>query len=175
MLFAKQIACFRHDLMRFDTGFLGGQRGMNARFITAIAACALFLSGCAGHEKPTAQTITYDPVMRFKGTLTCSDCTAIGADLSLYQDIQTGEPKGYVLNETHVDAPGGNFTSTSWGEWSKDLQPQPPVYRLVVKSPSARTTERAFELKDDALSPLEEHDSKHAHELRRIVPLAPVK
>ena len=150
---------------------------MSARILTAIAVCVFFVTGCAGRVRPAPVNSVHDAVMRFKGVLACNDCTAISADLSLYQDTQTGEPKGYVLSETYIDAPGGNFTTSSWGVWSKDLQPRPPVYRLIAKMASSTITasERAFELRNGALAPLDEHDSGHAHELKRVAPLAPVK
>lgn len=148
---------------------------MKARTITAIAVYALFLSGCAGHAKPVEKPVTFDAVMRFKGALACSDCSAISADLSLYQNPQTGEPKGYILSETHVDAPGGEFTQSYWGEWRKDTQAKPPIYHLVVKSLSTGMTTRDFELKGDVLSALDATKGGQAHELKRIAPLAPVQ
>lgn len=150
---------------------------MNARTITAITIYALFLSGCAGPAKPVENAPAFDAVIRFKGALSCNDCSAISTDLSLYQDPLTGQPKGYILSETHIDAPGGEFTQSSWGEWFKDTQADPPIYHLVVKSfPSGMTT-RDFELKDDVLSTLEvpKPEGAPARELRRVAPLAPVQ
>lgn len=148
---------------------------MNARITTAIVACTLLLSGCGGQTAVVKQdTGTFEPVMRYRGTLGCTDCTAINADLSLYQDAETGEPKGYVLSETHLDAPGGEFTSSSWGSWSKDMFARPVLYRLSDRSAKGGS-KRSFELRDNALVPAEEGEKAQSHALTRIAPLAPVK
>ncbi|MCE8018518.1 hypothetical protein HOP51_00085 [Halomonas sp. MCCC 1A11036] len=60
---------------------------------------------------------SFDSIERFVGTLPCADCRVIRADLTLHRDPETGQPGQYFLQQTHVDAIGGDSTSTWWGDW----------------------------------------------------------
>ncbi|MFQ3788495.1 copper resistance protein NlpE N-terminal domain-containing protein [Halomonas sp. A29] len=81
-----------------------------------IGLLALGLGGCASMSNDASEE-SFESVARFVGTLPCIDCRIIRADLTLHRDPETGRPDKYFLQQTHVDAIGGDFTSTQWGDW----------------------------------------------------------
>jgi copper homeostasis protein (lipoprotein) len=77
----------------------------------------LGLGGCVSTSEEGSGERAHEPVTRYVGILPCSDCREIRADLTLHRDAEDGRPVGYYLQQTHVDAVGGDYTSTFWGEW----------------------------------------------------------
>lgn len=89
----------------------------------------LLLTGCASTEEQQEASL-YERTSRFIGTLPCEDCRVIRADLTLTRDTEDGSPEQYVLQQTHVDAVGGDFTSTVWGNWQISANGDYQYYRL---------------------------------------------
>ncbi len=78
---------------------------------------AMGLGGCVSSPAAEEKEASFELVTRYIGLLPCSDCRVIRADLTLHRDAEDGRPAGYFLQQTHVDAVGGDYTSTFWGEW----------------------------------------------------------
>lgn len=95
----------------------------------ALVMLGLLLVGCASTEEQQ-DTALYERTSRFVGTLPCEDCRVIRADLTLMRDTDDGSPEQYVLQQTHVDAVGGDFTSTIWGDWQLSSNGEYEFYRF---------------------------------------------
>ncbi|ALM53995.1 hypothetical protein AR456_18235 [Halomonas huangheensis] len=93
-----------------------------------LVMLGLALVGCASTDDQNRAPD--EQVSRFVGTLPCGDCRAIRADLTLFRNLDDGSPEQYVLQETHVDAVGGDFTSTTWGDWQLSSNGEHEFYRL---------------------------------------------
>nr|WP_300308076.1 copper resistance protein NlpE N-terminal domain-containing protein [Halomonas sp.] len=90
------------------------------------------LGGCASTDELGVGQHS-EPVTRYIGTLPCDDCREIRADLTLHRDPDDGHPMNYVLQQTHVDAIGGDFTSTLWGNWEQAVSGEQRFYRFDGK------------------------------------------
>ncbi len=99
-------------------------------FLLPVLLAGAGLGGCASHSSDGEQTGSFEPVTRYVGILPCGDCREIRADLTLHRDAENGQPDGYFLQQTHVDAVGGDYTSTFWGEWRLQPAGEALHYRL---------------------------------------------
>ena len=69
------------------------------------------------------------------GALPCSDCRIIRADLTLHRDPASGQPTAFYLQEAHVDAIGGDFVTTHWGEFRANTSDSVTYLRLERDDP----------------------------------------
>nr|CDQ36540.1 lipoprotein involved with copper homeostasis and adhesion [Virgibacillus halodenitrificans] len=135
---------------------------------------SLSLTACAG--TPQTQVDYVVPTEKFEGTLPCSDCSGIDTTLVLKRNAVTGEPHGFYLHETRIDAPGGERVDTTWGKWSKSRDITDFQHRIYVLQPENGAT-RVYAPRDNGdLQPLDTQgspltdDERENVMLRRMTP-----
>lgn len=121
-----------------------------SKLIVCGALMAL-LSGCGGQETQPQQAP--DVTERFTGVLPCADCSGLRQDLVLKRDADTLDPTDFLLNEERIDAPGGERTRSSWGEW-EILQARSRGNRAIYHLIPERGEERYFERYKNGLQPI---------------------
>ncbi|MGQ7246818.1 copper resistance protein NlpE N-terminal domain-containing protein [Halomonas sp. V046] len=136
-------------------------------FVVGLGGVTLALVGCASGTGGADSAGVIEPETRFVGNLPCDDCRVIRADLTLHRDAESGQPKQFFLHQTHVDAVGGNVTSTSWGDWQLMPADDAMFYRL-----ESGPQPMVLRLEDDGqqlgwVGLKDSHDDDVSYELRR--------
>lgn len=136
-----------------------------------MVSLLLGLGGCASTIDDENTGASVEPVTRFVGTLPCDDCRVIRADLTLHRDPESGLPEKYFLQQTHVDAVGGDFTSTLWGDWRLMPTDEEMYYRIegLPKPIILRVEEEGQRLGWGGVR--DPRDMESFHELTRAEPL----
>ncbi|ODC03124.1 hypothetical protein BFW38_05755 [Terasakiispira papahanaumokuakeensis] len=119
--------------------------------LIVCGALVALLSGCGGQDTQPQQAP--DVTERFTGILPCKDCSGLRQDLVLKRDADTLDPTEFLLNEERIDAPGGERTRSSWGEW-EILQARSRGNRAIYHLIPERGEERYFERYKNGLQPI---------------------
>lgn len=100
----------------------------------AVWAVAAMLTACAGTPKQGAEKPAANRVVaaRYVGTLPCSDCRGVRADLLLYTE-PGGAPAGYELLQTYLGTRGGDRSFTGSGSWSSGRGVAQDPQALVIQ------------------------------------------
>ncbi|USZ50645.1 hypothetical protein [Halomonas sp. DN3] len=70
---------------------------------------------------------------RFIGELPCEGCRLVRADITLKRDEESGQPDGFFMHRTRVDAAEGNVSSTLWGGWRQEQRDDATYYCLEAR------------------------------------------
>ncbi|MDI6005286.1 copper resistance protein NlpE N-terminal domain-containing protein [Cobetia marina] len=100
-----------------------------------MAGLLSLLAGCSSTPEQGPTDYVPPPIERFVGTLPCQDCRLIRADLTLHRDPESGEPTAFFLQEAHVDAVGGDFVTTQWGDFEAETSDSTTYLHLERDTP----------------------------------------
>ncbi len=149
---------------------LPGGETLKTSFIAIVGSLVvglLLLSGCSSAPDTGPADYTPPPIERFVGTLPCQDCRLIRADLTLHRDSESGKPTAFFLQEAHVDAIGGDFVTTQWGDFEAETSDSTTYLRLERDAPLMLKMEEG----GDTLELMGQQDTDSDYQFTRAEPL----
>ena len=102
------------------------------------------ISGCSSSDVMESSPQEVVVTERFVGELPCTGCRLVRADITLKRDEESGQPDGFFMHRTRVDAAEGNVSSTLWGDWRQEHRDDATYYCL-----EARPQEITFQLSEE--------------------------